>query len=398
MSDKYRRVKMISYLLIATKKVDPNGKEAKQVVPYENNAYITFVQLVIFVDLLKNFYFLFMPISLNDRLLYGDIIISFQDDQRLYNLLIIVCYISTISYFFFLLFGKQKTDFYRLSKFLYVWNPRQYSRRMLVSQEFAGQFSRWLDLGVLSNQLVFCNYLIFTTSFYSKTLYKSISLGFGFKEILYYSFPSIAIGAFALLNFYRVAVQAYIFFILYVRLMNAKLNRLASDLDELDDSLADRRRLFKHFADLDSVVSEYRLSRQFFEITLVLAIPAVLTAIALLPTNILMAENILTNQLVLFFFINLFLVLIPIVNSNEKFKRELHLYLSSVHRFMARTKRSAAKLKLMKIMDIAQTTSPFTYSLLGGVFDLEMEVIPIILAESFALTFLIYPLIYYAQS
>ena len=410
--DKYRRLKLISYLLIATRRdgkkedapsedeEDPKREdgERERVVLYENNRLIVVILIVLFADLLKNCYFFYMPMTLNDRLLYGDIIISLQEDQRLYNFVLIVVYISTFVYYYFLLFGKQKASFYRLSKFLYVLNPWVYSRRLLVTNEFAERASRWLDRGVLVNQMVIVNYLIFTSSFYAKTLYKAISLGFSWKQILLYTCPSILVGAFTLINFYRIAVQAYIFFILYIRVMNAKLNRLTADLNKLDDRPSNRRKLFRHLADLDSVVSEYKVSKDFFENSLVLAVPPVLITIALFPTNIMFSENLMTNQIVLMFFVNLFFVLIPILNSNELFKRAFALYLNSIHRFMARTRNAKGKLKLMKILDISQKDSPVSYSLFGGLFDLEMEAAPTILAESFAISFLIFPLIYYAQS
>ena len=100
--DKYRRLKLISYLLIATKREDKkdgengdkeddkrgdNGEdetmEVERAVPYENNRFLIIILVVLFADLLKNGYLFYMPMSLSDRLLWGDIIISYQEDQRL---------------------------------------------------------------------------------------------------------------------------------------------------------------------------------------------------------------------------------------------------------------------------------------------------------------------------
>ena len=399
MTDKYRRVKLMSYFLLSTK--DTNKDEKKQrerVVPYENRWFIVIVLIVSVVDLLRNCFFFYMPISLNDRFLYGDFIISMRSDHTLFNLVLVVCCMSSSVYSYHLIFGQQRVYYHKLSKFLYVLNEKEYSHRLLVSQRFAGQFFRTLDLGVLINQLVFGNYVIFELSFYSKTVYKAISLGFGYQQILLYTCPSILVALFAHIVFYRIAVQVYVFFILYIRLMNAKWNRLTAQLDQLNDRPGNRGKLAKHFGELDSVIGEYRMSREFFQTSLILPIPPLLITIILFPTNILFSENILTNHIVLMFFFNLFLVLMPIVKSNEKFKREIALYCNSVHRFMVRTRTTRLKLKSMQMLDISQANSPLNYTLLAGLFDLEADTIPTILAESFSLTFLIFPLYFYARS
>lgn len=411
--DKYRRIKPIGYLLVTTKRVGKRGdergdeseektqenKEGRQwerIVPYENNRFMVLIMIVSFVDLLKNGYLMYTPMSLGDRLLYGDIIISLKEDQRLYNFAIIICYGSTLAHYYFLMFGKQKAYFKHLSKFLYVMQPREYSRRLMVTREFAERFSKSLDRGVLANRLVCYIYLGFTASFYAKTLYELISLGgYSFQQILTYTCPSILVGAFGLVNFYLVAVQAYWLFVLYAQMMNGRWSRLTRDLDRLDDRTKHQRKLFKHLANLVSVIKEYKVSREFFQISMLSPMPAVLVTMALFPTNIIVSENLLTNQVILMFSVNLFCVLLPIINSNEKFKRELSLYLNAVHCFMARTRNLEVKLKLMKIQDICQMSSPVTYTLLDGLFDLEKELVPIILAEIFTLTFLIYQFLYY---
>ena len=275
---------------------------------------------------------------------------------------------------------------------------KEYSRKLLVSKQFAEQFAKLLDRGVLANQLVFWNYVIFDLSFYSRGIYKSIRLGFSIQQILINACPLIIVGFFAHLVFYRLAVQAYVFFALYVRLMNARWDRLASNIDNLNGANC-RRILARHYAELDLVVSEYKVSRHFFETSLMLTVPPVLSTIALFPTIIMFSPtNVLGNQMVLMFVFNLFVVFMPIVQANEKFKRAFSFYLDSVHRFMARSRNVKAKLKLMKILDISQTNHSLSYTLLGGFFDLEMHTVPTILAESFSLTILIYPFIFYAQS
>lgn len=399
MSDKYRRVKLMSYLWLSTKKDDDNEddnedeKEPKeQIVLYENKPFLIIVLIFSLLDVLKNCLLFYLPISLSNRFLYGDFIVSHRADHILFNLVMAVCCICTAIYCPSLLCGQQKAQFYRLSKFLYVLNPRQYSKQLLVSQQNAEEFSRWLDRGVLAKRLTLFNYLLFDLSFYAKTLYQAISLGFSCGQILFYTCPSILISVFAHLQFYRLAGQAFILFVLYIRVMNAKWSRLTDKLAKLNDGPASRRKLFKHLEELDSVICEYRVSRDFFQSSLVLDIPPLLITIILFPTNILYAENWFTNHIVLIFICNLFFVLIPIVKSNEKFKRHVALYRNSVHCFMARTKNTKFKLKLMKILDILQTSSSFSYTILGGLFDFEMAKIPIILCEAFSLSFLYFML------
>lgn len=412
MAKKYRRLKSVGYLLVASEKgrkndvtdeEDDQGEkredgQKERVVPYENKPFIIVILIFTFVELLKNSYFLCRPVSLNNRLLYGDIMISFQEDQRLFNFVMLVCCLASFVYCSFLLFGEQTTQYSRLSKFLLMLNTSEYGRRLLVSKRFAELFAKTLDRGVLANQLVFANYLIFDTSFYSRGIYKAIRLGISLQQILTYICPSILIGFFAHFIFYRIAIQAYILYILYVRLMNARWARLTRNLDKLDDRPNGRRRLSRHFAELDSVLSEYKVSRHFFEGSLMLTVFPVLSTIGTFPTIIMFSENLLTNQIVPMFFFNLFAIFVPIVKSNEKFKRAFSLYLNSVHRFMARTRNARAKLKLMKLMDINQTEHAISYTLLGGIFELETKIIPIILSESFSFSFLIFSFWYYIQT
>ena len=399
MADKYRRLKAVGYLLVAGEKREDRSE---RIVLYENKPFIIFIMICSIVELLKNSYFFYMPVKLNDRLLYGDIMISFQEnvvDQRLMNFVWMVCLFSGVVYCNFLLFGEQRAHFHLLSKFLLMRNAAEYSRKLLVGKQFAEQFDKLMNRGVLADKLVFWNYFIFDTSLYSRGIYKSIRAGFSPQQILLYTSPSIIVGLFAHLIFYRIAIQAYVFFALYVRLMNARWDRLASNLNSLNGPNC-RRILARHYAELDSVVTEYKVSRHFFQSSLVLTVPPILSTIALFPTIIMFSQttNLLGNQMVLMFFFNLFAVFMPIVQANEKFKQAFSFYLDSVHRFMARSRNARAKLKLMKILDISQSYFSVSYTLLGGFFDLEMHTVPTILAESFSLTFLIYSFNFYAQA
>lgn len=65
------------------------------------------------------------------------------------------------------------------------------------------------------------------------------------------------------------------------------------------------------------------------------------------------------------------------------------LYLNSVRRFMERSKAVRSKLKLEKIFDLQQSENPLVYTLMGGFFDLNKEVVFRFLVECVAITFLI---------
>ena len=402
--DKYRRVKLMGHMLITTKKKGKiegsneteksDGGQKELIVSIKSKSYVILVIIVSFMDLLKNSYLMMLPMSSGRHLLYGDIIISLREDQRLYNFSIIIVYATTMVQYYFTIYGKQRAVFYELSKFLYALPPREYSRKFLVTRKFAERFVRWLDRGVLAQRLVCNSYLTFTFSFYGKCLYQVIVLGFSWEQILCLTCPCILIGAFALVNFYLVALQGYWLFIIYVRLMKGRFSRLTADLDRLNDG--HQRKLARHLADLDRITTEYKVSKEYFQITMLSPIPAVLVTMAQFPTNIVFSENLFTNQLVLMFMVNVFCVLLPIVHSNEVWKRGLDLYLNAIHRFMPRTRDLRIKLKLMKVLDTWQKTSHISYTLLNGVFDLELEHVPTILAEIFALTFLMYPFIYYS--
>ena len=389
-SDKYRRVKLIGPMLIAIKK-------DSQIAPYENNRYVVLVMIMSFLDLLKNAYLGYLPMSSGRHLLYGDVILSLREDQRLYNYSLLVGYGTTIVHFYLMIYGKQRSHFFEISKFLYVLPPREYSRKFLVTREFAERFSKWLDRGVIAELLVRYSYLIFTASFYAKCLYKLITLGYSYQQILTYSIPSILIGAFGFRHFYFVAVPPIWLFVLYIQLMKGRWNRLTAELDRLTDRPNQRRKLARYLNDLDKVVSEYKMSKEYFQVAMISPMPVCLVTIALFPTNIVFSENLFTNQLILMFMVNCFGVLFPVVKSNEIFKRGLALYLDAVHRFMNRNKDLVVKLKMMKILDTWQKTSHISYTVLDGWFDLEIEYMPIILCEVFSITFLIYPFLYYSQ-
>lgn len=145
-ADKYRRTKKLSFLLLTCKKEED---EKERMVPYENKAFAMFIWMVFFLELLKNLYFALMPLSVQTRILFGDMIISPKADQRLYNLIMVAVYLfACFVYLYAFFFDNQTGDFYRLADFLEVRSLNDFTKRFSVNKEFAGPFIKELDYRV----------------------------------------------------------------------------------------------------------------------------------------------------------------------------------------------------------------------------------------------------------
>ena len=218
--DKYRRIKKLSFLLLKSSR---KGAD-EQMVLYDNDAFAIFIWLVFFLELLKNLYFAIMPLSVQTRVLYGDMIISPKDDQRLYNLIMVVvyffaCFVYCYSYFF----HEQRRDFERLADFLLVRNLNEFVEEFAVDKQFAGNFLKELDYRVRLTTSLIYGYSLMTYSYYGVDLYMSFKLGFDYGQILCFTVPSICIGMTALLFIYKLLFQCFTFFILNTRLLNGKV-------------------------------------------------------------------------------------------------------------------------------------------------------------------------------
>lgn len=190
---KHRRVKELSRLLL---KGEMNGSKERLVL-YRNNWLVGFVSFVIFLELLKNFYFFANHLSIDLRLLYGDILISTNEDQRLFNFVMVIIYAFILVYFYFYFFDKQKARHYQLSKFLLVLDLDEYSRRFGVSKQFAERFFRQMNHLVRLNRLVITSYICLTFSYYLTTLALAFGFGFSVEQILTFSCPSTISGGLA---------------------------------------------------------------------------------------------------------------------------------------------------------------------------------------------------------
>lgn len=196
----YRRVKELGRLLLKTEK-DSNDEKKEKILLYDNNLLVGFVAFVIFLELIKNFYFASHHLSIELRILFGDIIISSKEDQRLFNFVLSIIYLFILVYFYFYFFDQQKVRHLQLTDFLLAIDLDEYARRFGVTQKFAESFSKQMDQLIRLNRLVTTAYIFITFSYYLTTIGLAISFGFGFEQILIYSCPSTISGGLAFGNF-----------------------------------------------------------------------------------------------------------------------------------------------------------------------------------------------------
>lgn len=314
---KYQRVKALGRLLL---KGEGDGRK-ERIVLYDRTTLVAFVTFVIGLEMIKNFWFASSHLSIELRILYGDIIISSKEDQRLMNFVLGIVYFFILVYFYFYFFDKQKMRHYELSKFLLVLDNDHYSRRFGVTRAFAERFAKQMNLLVRLNQLMIYGYIFITFSYYLTTVGLAISFGFSLEQILTYSFPSTLSGGLAFVYSYTVAIQCFSFFCLYVKLLNARVARLTAELDELDGR-SSRQKTLDHLVRLELLVKEFKTSQSYFERSLASFVPAILLIIALFPSILVVSGQFFTNRLNGLFLLDLILIVIPI-KYNEKLKRQV---------------------------------------------------------------------------
>ena len=90
--DPYRRIKKISFLML---KSERRAKEERMTL-YDNKALPIFIWAIYFGELLKDLYFAVMPLSVEQRVLFGDILLSDRADQALFNLIVVIVYLNCL--------------------------------------------------------------------------------------------------------------------------------------------------------------------------------------------------------------------------------------------------------------------------------------------------------------
>lgn len=316
---KYTRIKKMSFLLL---KKEKKGK--KEHMALYDNPMLLIVALAFLTESMKNFYFGYQSLSLHQRLLFGDIIISDKGDQRLFCLMLSINYFTAFLYLSCYFFNKQKVHlkrFEQLSKFLWVLDSDEYHRRFLVSNEFASEFSKELDKQVRLTWILIFGYDSLTLSFYLTSFVQALGLWPTPGQVLVCLCSSL-LGSLAFIFFYSIAVQAYTFYTIYVKLLNARVRRLTAELNKMT-SKSNHRQMFKHRTELNTVLGEFKVSYHFFRRSLNMLLPPVIISTAIFPMMVILSGHLFTNRLIGLFLLNLTQILYPIIKSNETFKREV---------------------------------------------------------------------------
>ena len=318
--EKYRRIKKMSFLSLKSEK----RGEKERMALYDDHLMVTIVALVFLAESMKNFYFGYQSLSLEQRLLFGDIIISDKQDQRLWSLILSIDYLTAFLYVCSNFLNKQKVHlkrFNQLSKFLWVLDSNEYGRRFLVSKAFASEFSNELDKQVRLTWTLIFGYDLLTLSFYLTSIIQAFALWPTSRQVLV-CLCSIILGSLAFMFFYSIAVQAYTFYIIYLKLLNARMRNLTGQLNKLVCN-SNNRPIFKHRAKLNKVLGEFNVSYRFFGRSLNLLLPPVIICMYIFPMMVILSGNLFTNRLIGLYLLNLTQILYPIIKSNETFKREV---------------------------------------------------------------------------
>ena len=322
-SERYRRIKKMSFLLLRSVK---EGKKELMVL-YDNKLLVVIGLLFFLAESVKNFYLGFNTFSLQQRLLLGDIIISEQDgkkDQRLFCLQLSINYLTAFLYLFTYFFNRQMVHskrFQQLSKFLLVLKDDEYAEKFGVTREFANKFAREMDRQVRLTWILIVSYETLTLSFYMTSLIRAMSLEFVPKQILICS-CSVILGSLGFSFYYTIAVQAYTFYITYLKLQNARASRLAEQLNRLARK-STYKKMLNHLAKLNTVLVEFETSYHFFERSLNMLLPSVILFISFFPSIVIVSGRLFTNRLFGLFLLNLTQILYPILKANESFQRQV---------------------------------------------------------------------------
>ena len=138
---RYRRIKLLNFFQLVSVKTGENEQMVAGNRPVEG----LFVASLT-AELVKNIYFAYRSTDLSTRILFGDLIISPGEDQRLFNVIVAVAYFFMIvSRFYYGCFKGQKTRFFELSQILLVLDHEAYAKRFFVSKSFVLKFTKEMD-------------------------------------------------------------------------------------------------------------------------------------------------------------------------------------------------------------------------------------------------------------
>lgn len=129
-------------------------------------------------------------------------------------------------------------------------------------------------------------------------------------------------GALALTISVTISIQSFMFYMLYTKLVGARVSRLVMELRQLS-AKSGKKRLLSHLRHVNSVVVDWELSKRYFEKSVGSFIPVVLSSAAFFPSIVIVSRQLFTNRLTAFYVFNVFGLWLPIVLMNEHVKRQV---------------------------------------------------------------------------
>lgn len=129
-------------------------------------------------------------------------------------------------------------------------------------------------------------------------------------------------GALAIGICLNVSIRVFTLYLLYTKLVGARISSLTKELHRLSDKPSSKR-LLSHLRHVNSVINEWEMSKRYFEKRLASYIPVVLATMIFFPSMVIVSGRLFTNRLTALYLANLFGLLLPTVLMNERTKREV---------------------------------------------------------------------------
>lgn len=314
--EKYKRLKQMCFLLL---KID---EDSDTISLFKNRPLVCLILFIYSIEIIKATLLFYLPVTLQDRYRFGDIVISEKSDQRLFNLTFFWLYFGNILFFYFYIFGDQRPTYLKLSSFLQEISIKQFSVEFNVKEKFVEKFQNEIEKQIKEARIVALVYTVVTYSYYFQSIYQSIKLDYGLWTILFSVCPLTFVGCLGLFFFHTIIVRAFSFYILYLKLIGARVDKLTDELNNLEAvSFTNIRMISNHCSQLNSILKDFELSKHFHERSMVsLIVPLKIGVFFLFPANIILSKNFFTHRLIPHYAVNLIKVCIPMFQTNENFK------------------------------------------------------------------------------
>lgn len=253
------RLEELSFLLLEIRK-------SGRITLYNKPWFINFILVIFIGQLIKDLYFSFTSLTVEYGLLYGNMLVSPKSDQRLFNFVLVASIGMSILYFYFYIFKNQRLNHYKLSDFLIVTDIDQFCIKFNVRKSFAKDYFKELDKLARLNSLYVISYEVLTFSFYVSGIVQLINLEISFGKILKVTVPSIILGSLSFCIYYKMALSSYTFWLLYVKLMIGRVNKLSYELNILSSRhFNDEKILSNHLFYLNRLLKEFKISQNYLK-------------------------------------------------------------------------------------------------------------------------------------